>query len=193
MKMQLSLKSWLAPVVAALGLSTVALPAQADKRFLQSSTEVAQVLAVGTFHIELDFANGTVPFRGEIEPGYSKEEIEDRVIAVDVTSQTLTLANLGKLNVASAYKFKRNDIRTDGAAWLAGVQASLASNQPVWVEAEGRFVGDRFEAYEVESDLTGKVQLQANIQASNYQAATHTLTIGTLSFNLQNTSLVFKR
>lgn len=166
-----------------------AAPAGADKPI--TSAELAERLAGGPQRVELEIAADGRVVRVEIDDDVrGDDELEGRIVSVDVEAATLNVEHIGTLHLGESRRHEIDDRRVERREWLDEVRLALEKEQDVWVEADGVFRAQGFSAMKVELERSGRAKLSASIVARDFDAQAATIHIGSMRFDIAAASIV---
>ncbi len=122
-------------------------------------------------------------------PGHD-EQFSGKLVSVDAASSTLEIEYLGTVDFAAAGRFRTDEeSRVERASWFASVEGALAGGQAVWLEARGRFGVDEFVANELRWEGDTKREVEADVEAGDFDEASGTLTVGWLTFDIRGAQI----
>ena len=122
-------------------------------------------------------------------PGHD-EQFSGKLVSVDAASSTLEIEYLGTVDFAGAGRFRTDEeSRVERASWFASVEGALAGGQAVWLEARGQFGAQDFVANELRWEGDAKREVEADVEAGDFDEASGTLTVGWLTFDIRGAQI----
>lgn len=154
--------------------------------------QLAQELAAGPARLELKLQDDGTLREVRLHPELGHEDqVTGRVEAIDLDTGSVTLAWVGAVDGGAVSRWRTgDDSHADGGAWEQAVAAALASGQAVWVDARGDFSAVDFDANELRWEDGGPTEIEADVEPGSFDEATGLLTIGALTFDLTDVTLM---
>jgi hypothetical protein len=189
-------KSGWAGIVAALAIGSAGMGCDNGSTAAPSAVvitrgQLAERLQSGPVRIEVKLAaDGTVSEVHIDQEGPGHEaQLAGRVLTFDAAAGTLEIEFLGTVDFSGAGRFRtEQESREDKAVWVAAVEAALAGGGDVWLDARGSFGAGAFVASELRWEDKVERKVEADIDASAYDEAAGTLTIGSRTFQVSAAS-----